>query len=125
MSIWLLPFFPSPLRDDGYDISDYTAVHPSYGLLEDFKAFLAAAHDRGMRNHHRTGSKPHVGSAFLVPRITKLSRELQSAIGTSGVKTDDHYREVRIIFVDTEMSNWAWDPLSKSIYMASIFQPST
>src|SRR3984957_1040074 len=48
-AIWLLPFFPSPLRDDGYDISDYTAVHPSYGRLEDFKVFLAAAHDRGMR----------------------------------------------------------------------------
>ena len=48
-AIWLLPFFPSPLRDDGYDISDYTAVHPAYGTLENFKAFLSAAHDKGMR----------------------------------------------------------------------------
>jgi maltose alpha-D-glucosyltransferase / alpha-amylase len=48
-AIWLLPFYPSPLRDDGYDVADYTSVHASYGSLEDFKAFLAAAHDRGIR----------------------------------------------------------------------------
>ena len=118
--IWLLPFFPSPLRDDGYDISDYTAVHPSYGLLEDFKAFLAAAHDRGMRiiielilNHT---SDQH--SWF---QESRSSRENPKRDWYVWSETDDHYKGVRIIFVDTEMSNWAWDPLSKSYYWHRFF----
>ena len=119
-AIWLLPFFPSPLRDDGYDISDYTAVHPSYGLLEDFKAFLAAAHDRGMRiiielilNHT---SDQH--SWF---QESRSSRENPKRDWYVWSETDDHYQGVRIIFVDTEMSNWAWDPLSKSYYWHRFF----
>jgi maltose alpha-D-glucosyltransferase/alpha-amylase len=119
-AIWLLPFFPSPLRDDGYDISDYTAVHPSYGLLEDFKAFLTAAHDRGMRiiielvlNHT---SDQH--SWFQESRSSGENPKRDWYVWS---ETDSHYQGVRIIFVDTEMSNWAWDPLSKSYYWHRFF----
>jgi maltose alpha-D-glucosyltransferase / alpha-amylase len=119
-ALWLLPFFPSPLRDDGYDISNYTAVHPSYGLLEDFKAFLAAAHDRGMRiiielvlNHT---SDQH--SWFQESRSSRDNPKRDWYVWS---ETDNHYQGVRIIFVDTEMSNWAWDPLSKSYYWHRFF----
>jgi maltose alpha-D-glucosyltransferase / alpha-amylase len=119
-AIWLLPFFPSPLRDDGYDISDYTAVHPSYGVLEDFKAFLKAAHDRGMRviielvlNHT---SEQH--SWFQESRSSRENAKRDWYVWS---ETDDRYQGVRIIFVDTEMSNWAWDPLSKSYYWHRFF----
>jgi maltose alpha-D-glucosyltransferase/alpha-amylase len=119
-AIWLLPFFPSPLRDDGYDISGYTAVHPSYGRLEDFKAFLAAAHDRGMRviielvlNHT---SDQH--SWFQESRSSRDNAKRDWYVWRD---TDDHYQSVRIIFLDTEKSNWAWDPLSKSYYWHRFF----
>jgi maltose alpha-D-glucosyltransferase/alpha-amylase len=119
-AIWLLPFFPSPLRDDGYDISDYTAVHPSYGVLEDFKAFLIAAHDRGMRiiielvlNHT---SDQH--SWFQESRSSRDNPKRDWYVWS---ETDDHYQGVRIIFLDTERSNWAWDPLSKSYYWHRFF----
>ena len=119
-AIWLLPFFPSPLRDDGYDISDYTAVHPSYGQLEDFKAFLTAAHDRGMRiiielvlNHT---SDQH--SWFQESRSSRDNPKRDWYVWSD---TDDHYQGVRIIFLDTERSNWAWDPLSKSYYWHRFF----
>jgi maltose alpha-D-glucosyltransferase / alpha-amylase len=119
-ALWLLPFFPSPLRDDGYDISDYTAVHPSYGTLENFKAFLAAAHDRGMRiiielvlNHT---SDQH--SWFQESRSSRDNPKRDWYVWRD---TDDHYQGVRIIFLDTERSNWAWDPLSKSYYWHRFF----
>jgi maltose alpha-D-glucosyltransferase / alpha-amylase len=119
-AIWLLPFFPSPLRDDGYDISDYTAVHPAYGTLENFKAFLAAAHDKGMRiiielvlNHT---SDQH--SWFHESRSSGDNPKRDWYVWS---ETDDHYQGVRIIFLDTERSNWAWDPLSKSYYWHRFF----
>jgi len=119
-TIWLLPFFPSPLRDDGYDISDYTAVHPSYGTLENFQAFLAAAHDRGMRvvielvlNHT---SDQH--SWFQESRSSRDNTKRDWYVWR---ETDNHYQGVRIIFLDTERSNWAWDPLSKSYYWHRFF----
>ena len=119
-AIWLLPFFPSPLRDDGYDISDYTAVHPAYGTLENFKAFLAAAHDKGMRilielvlNHT---SDQH--SWFHESRSSRDNPKRDWYVWS---ETDDHYQGVRIIFLDTERSNWAWDPLSKSYYWHRFF----
>jgi maltose alpha-D-glucosyltransferase / alpha-amylase len=119
-TLWLLPFFPSPLRDDGYDISDYTAVHPSYGVLDDFKTFLSAAHDRGMRviielvlNHT---SDQH--SWFQESRSSHENPKRDWYVWS---ETDDHYQGVRIIFVDTERSNWAWDPLSKSYYWHRFF----
>ena len=118
--IWLLPFFPSPLRDDGYDISDYTAVHPSYGLLEDFKAFLAAAHDRGMRIIIELVLN-HTSDQHSWFQESRSSRENPKRDWYVWSETDDHYKGVRIIFVDTEMSNWAWDPLSKSYYWHRFF----
>ena len=119
-AIWLLPFFPSPLRDDGYDISDYTAVHPTYGLLEDFKAFLAAAHDRGMRIIIELVLN-HTSDQHSWFQESRSSRENPKRDWYVWSETDDHYQGVRIIFVDTEMSNWAWDPLSKSYYWHRFF----
>jgi maltose alpha-D-glucosyltransferase/alpha-amylase len=119
-AIWLLPFFPSPLRDDGYDISDYTAVHPSYGVLEDFKAFLAAAHDRGMRIIIELVLN-HTSDQHAWFQESRSSRENPKRDWYVWRDTDNHYRGVRIIFLDTEMSNWAWDPLSKSYYWHRFF----
>ena len=119
-AIWLLPFFPSPLRDDGYDISDYTAVHSSYGLLEDFNAFLAAAHDRGMRIIIELVLN-HTSDQHSWFQESRSSRENPKRDWYVWSETDDHYQGVRIIFVDTEMSNWAWDPLSKSYYWHRFF----
>ena len=65
--LWLLPFYPSPLRDDGYDIADYENIHPSYGTLEDFDRFLDEAHARGHPRHHRARHQSHLRSASVVP----------------------------------------------------------
>ena len=119
-AIWLLPFFPSPLRDDGYDISDYTSVHPSYGTLEDFKAFLAAAHDRGMRIIVELVLN-HTSDQHAWFQESRSSRDNPKRDWYVWSDTDDRYQGVRIIFVDTEKSNWAWDPLSKSYYWHRFF----
>jgi maltose alpha-D-glucosyltransferase/alpha-amylase len=119
-AIWLLPFYPSPLRDDGYDISDYVSVHPSYGSLEDFKIFLAAAHERGMRVivemvlNHTSDQHPWFKEA-------RSSRENPKRDWYVWSETDTRYEGVRIIFVDTETSNWAWDPISKTYYWHRFF----
>jgi maltose alpha-D-glucosyltransferase/alpha-amylase len=119
-ALWLMPFFPSPLRDDGYDISDYYAVHPNYGTLEDFQRFLDAAHQRGIRvivelvlNHT---SDQH-------PWFQESRKSLENPRRDWYVwsDTDARYRGVRIIFLDTELSNWAWDPVSKSYYWHRFF----
>ena len=119
-TIWLLPFFPSPLRDDGYDIADYTSVHPNYGSLEDFKAFLTAAHNRGIRIiielvlNHTSDQHPWFQEA-------RSSRDNPKRSWYVWSDSDDRYRGVRIIFLDTEISNWAWDPISKSYYWHRFF----
>src|SRR5262249_31571595 len=108
--IWLLPFFPSPLRDDGYDISDYRDVHPSYGTLDDFRAFLAAAHERQLRViielvvNHTSDQHPWFQRAR---RATPGSMERDYYVWSD---TDKKYAGARIIFTDTEKSNWSWDP---------------
>jgi maltose alpha-D-glucosyltransferase/alpha-amylase len=118
-TLWLLPFFPSPLRDDGYDISDYTSVHPSYGSLDDFRAFLAAAHERGIRVvielvlNHTSDQHPW----FQEARNPESPRRDWYVWSDS----DERYKGVRIIFLDTEKSNWAWDPASKSYYWHRFF----
>jgi len=119
-AIWLLPFFPSPLRDDGYDISDYTAVHPAYGTLENFKAFLAAAHDKGMRIIIELVLN-HTSDQHSWFHESRSSRDNPKRDWYVWRETDDHYQGVRIIFLDTERSNWAWDPLSKSYYWHRFF----
>jgi maltose alpha-D-glucosyltransferase / alpha-amylase len=119
-ALWLLPFYPSPLRDDGYDIADYTSVHPSYGSLQDFKDFLAAAHERGIRVitemvvNHTSDQHPWFQEA-------RSSRENPKRDWYVWSDTDTRYQGVRIIFLDTEMSNWAWDPISKSYYWHRFF----
>ena len=119
-AIWLMPFFPSPLRDDGYDISDYTSVHPSYGTLEDFKNFLSIAHDRGIRViiemvlNHTSDQHPW----FVESRSSQDNPKRDWYVWSD---TDSKYRGARIIFLDTEMSNWAWDPISKSYYWHRFF----
>ena len=119
-AIWLLPFYPSPLRDDGYDIADYYAVHSSYGTLEDFKEFLAAAHDRGIRIiiemvlNHTSDQHPW----FQEARSSVDSPRRDWYVWSD---TDDRYGQARIIFLDTELSNWAWDPISKAYYWHRFF----
>ncbi len=119
--IWLLPFFPSPLRDDGYDISDYMGVHPSYGTMQDFQAFLAAAHDRGLQVmielvlNHTSDQHPWFQAARLAPAG---SPERDYYVWSD---TDQRYRDCRIIFTDTEKSNWSWDPAAQAYYWHRFF----
>ena len=80
-TIWLLPFYPSPQRDDGYDIADYHNVHPQYGTRQDFRAFVREAHRRGLRGHHRAGHQPHLGPASVVPgRAPRAARLVQAQL---------------------------------------------
>jgi len=119
-TIWLMPFFPSPLRDDGYDISDYTSVHPSYGTLDDFKKFLVAAHERQIKVivemvlNHTSDQHPWF-------QESRSSRDNPRRDWYVWSETDTLYKGTRIIFIDTEMSNWAWDPISKSYYWHRFF----
>ena len=119
--IWLLPFFPSPLKDDGYDIADYLNVNPSYGTLEDFKAFLDAAHERGLQvlielvMNHTSDQHPWFQRARQAP---KGSPERDFYVWSD---TDQNYREVRIIFSDTEKSNWTWDPVAQQYFWHRFF----
>ena len=103
--LWLLPTFPSPFRDDGYDIADYYGIHPAYGTLDDFRAFVAAAHDRGLQGHHRTGHQPHLRQAPVVPggaqldrqpatRLVRLERHATTAIVTSGSSSSTPSRPI-------------------------------
>ncbi|MDX2100019.1 MAG: maltose alpha-D-glucosyltransferase [Leptolyngbyaceae cyanobacterium bins.59] len=115
-AIWLLPFFPSPLRDDGYDISDYTSINPIYGTLDDFKALLEAAHQRGIRviieliiNHT---SDQHTWFQ-RARRSPKGSPERDFYVWS---ETSEKYQEARIIFQDFETSNWTWDPIAQAYF---------
>ncbi len=119
--IWLLPFFPSPLRDDGYDISNYTDVNPSYGTLDDFKAFLEAAHQRGMQVmielviNHTSDQHPWFKAARLA---APGSPEREMYVWSD---TDKRYKDARIIFTDTEKSNWTWDEAAHAYYWHRFF----
>jgi maltose alpha-D-glucosyltransferase / alpha-amylase len=115
-AIWLLPFYPSPLRDGGYDISDYTSVHPMYGSLADFKRLLKEAHERGIR----------VITELVINHTSKdhpwFERARKSRPNSSWRKfyvwsdTNDRYGDARIIFRDFESSNWTWDPEAGAFY---------
>ena len=119
--IWLLPFFPSPQRDDGYDISDYFSVNPNYGTLDDFQAFLAASHARGMQVmielviNHTSDQHPWFQAARNAPAG---SPERQMYVWSD---SDKLYDGVRIIFTDTEKSNWTWDPVAGQYYWHRFF----
>ncbi len=115
-AIWLLPFFPSPLRDDGYDVADFTNVNPTFGTLEDFKTFLEAAHQRGIRViielilNHTSDQHPWFQRARRSP---PGSPERDFYVWSD---TPEKYKEARIIFQDFETSNWTWDPVAKAYY---------
>ncbi len=119
-ALWLMPFFPSPLRDDGYDISDYNSVHPSYGNLEDFTIFLKAAHSRGIRVIIELVLN-HTSDQHAWFQEARSSRDNPKRNWYVWSDTDDRYKDARIIFLDTELSNWAWDPVSKSYYWHRFF----
>jgi maltose alpha-D-glucosyltransferase/alpha-amylase len=115
-AIWLLPFYPSPLRDDGYDIADFKAVNPSYGKMTDFRAFVAEAHRRGLRVitelviNHTSDQHPW----FQRARHAKPGSAARNFYVWSD--TDTKFPETRIIFLDTEKSNWTWDPVAGAFY---------
>lgn len=115
-AIWLLPFYPSPLKDDGYDIADYTDVHPHYGKLSDFREFLNAAHSRGLRVitemvvNHTSDQHPWFQRAR---RAAPGSVERDFFVWS---ETPEKYHEARVIFKDFEHSNWSWDHVAKAYY---------
>ena len=118
--LWLPPFFPSPLRDGGYDVADYTGVLPELGTTDDFQEFLHAAHARGIKviidfvmNHT---SDEH-------PWFQESRRDPEGPYGDFYVwsDTDELYEDARIIFVDTEPSNWTWDPVRQQYYWHRFF----
>lgn len=119
--LWLLPFFPSPMRDDGYDIADYENVHPSFGTLEDFKRLLTAAHDRNLQViielviNHTSDRHPWFQRAREAP---PNSPERDFYVWSD---SDKKYSDVRIIFTDTEKSNWTWDPVANAYYWHRFF----
>src|SRR5580698_4493919 len=118
--LWLLPFFPSPLKDDGYDISDYMNVHSMYGTMDDFKAFLAGAHERDLQVmielvvNHTSDQHPWFQAARQSPDAPERDFYVWS-------DTDQKYKDARIIFTDTERSNWTWDPVAQQYYWHRFF----
>ena len=120
-AIWLLPFYPSPRRDDGYDIADYRGVHPDYGTLADAQAFVQAAHERGLRVitelviNHTSDQHPWFQRARNAP---KGSPERDFYVWSD---TDEKYEGTRIIFTDTEKSNWTWDDTAEQYYWHRFF----
>jgi maltose alpha-D-glucosyltransferase/alpha-amylase len=119
--LWLLPFFPSPMRDDGYDIADFRSIDPRYGTMEEFTSFLAAAHERGMQVmielviNHTSDQHPWFQAAQKAP---PGSPERNFYVWSD---SDQRYRGARIIFTDTESSNWTWDPVAKAYYWHRFF----
>jgi maltose alpha-D-glucosyltransferase/alpha-amylase len=115
-TIWLLPFYPSPRRDDGYDIADYRGVHPDYGTMGDFKRFVAEAHRRGLRVitelvvNHTSDQHPW----FQRARLAKPGSAARNFYVWSD--NDLAYADTRIIFCDTEKSNWTWDPVANAFF---------
>jgi len=120
-TIWLLPFYPSPMRDDGYDIADYRNIYPAYGTRKDFHAFVREAHQRGLKIitelvvNHTSDQHPWFRAAREAPRDSaKRNYYVWS-------DTDQKFADTRIIFTDTETSNWAWDPVAQQYYWHRFF----
>ncbi len=114
--IWLSPFYPSPLRDDGYDIADYEEINPVYGSRDDFHKFITEAHRRGIRVitelviNHTSDQHPWFEASRRAPAgSNKRNYYVWS-------DTDQIYKDARIIFCDTEKSNWTWDPVANAYY---------
>jgi maltose alpha-D-glucosyltransferase/alpha-amylase len=130
-ALWLLPFYPSPLRDDGYDIADYFDVNPNFGTLDDFRAFLDAAHERNLRVitelviNHTSDQNPWFQKSRRAVAAGAGHRDAKSSAGVNDADyrdfyvwsdTPEKYKDARIIFKDFETSNWAWDPVAKAYY---------
>jgi maltose alpha-D-glucosyltransferase/alpha-amylase len=119
--VWLLPFYPSPLRDDGYDIASYEAIHPTYGSVEDFRGFLDAAHEKGLKVitelviNHTSDQHPWFQRARRAP---KGSPERNWYVWSDD---PNKYEGTRIIFTDTETSNWTWDPVAQQFFWHRFF----
>jgi maltose alpha-D-glucosyltransferase/alpha-amylase len=119
-AIWLLPFYPSPLRDDGYDIAEYYAIHSDYGSLRDFRTFVREAHRRGLRVitelvvNHTSDQHPW----FVDSRSSRDNPKRDWYVWSDD---DSRYADARIIFTDTEVSNWAWDAGSQQHYWHRFF----
>src|SRR5688572_26095908 len=119
--VWLLPFYPSPLRDDGYDIADFTAINPIYGTLDTFRTLVDTAHAHNIRVltelviNHTSDQHPWFQRARRAPRG---SAERDVYVWSD---TDDRYAGTRIIFIDTEKSNWTWDPVAEQYYWHRFF----
>ncbi|MBK8906449.1 MAG: maltose alpha-D-glucosyltransferase [Rhodospirillales bacterium] len=120
-AVWLLPFYPSPLRDDGYDIADYRSIHEDYGTMRDFREFVRAAHQRNLKVitelviNHTSDQHPW----FQRARRARPGSKWRDFYVWSD--TDQKYQDTRIIFCDTEVSNWAWDPVAKAYYWHRFF----
>ena len=120
-TIWLLPFYPSPLKDDGYDIAAYEEINPTYGTVEDFRAFLEAAHARNIRVitelviNHTSDQHPWFQRARRAPKGSP------ERAGTCGATIRTGTPDARIIFTDTETSNWSWDPEAQQFYWHRFF----
>src|SRR5437870_10935515 len=128
-AIWLLPFYPSPLRDDGYDIADYFDVNPTFGSLNDFRALLDAAHERNLRVitelviNHTSDQNPWFQKSRRAAAAAAAGAIEPGYGGDIAYKdfyvwsnTPEKYKDARIIFKDFETSNWAWDPVAKAYY---------
>ncbi|TSA11251.1 MAG: maltose alpha-D-glucosyltransferase [Betaproteobacteria bacterium] len=120
-TIWLLPFYPSPMKDDGYDVADYHNVHPQYGTRNDVRTLVREAHRRGLRVitelvvNHTSDQHPWFQAARRAPAgSSKRDFYVWS-------DTDKKYDQTRIIFTDTETSNWTWDPVAKAFYWHRFF----
>ena len=120
-ALWLLPFYPSPMRDDGYDIADYRSINPVYGTLADFRRFVREAHARGLKVitelvvNHTSDQHPWFQAARTAP---PGSAKRDFYIWSD---SDKKFAETRIIFTDTETSNWTWDPVAKQYYWHRFF----
>ncbi len=120
-AVWILPFYPSPLRDDGYDIADYKAVNPRYGTMKDFRTFVKEAHRRGLKVitelviNHTSDQHPWFQKARTSPKGSKWRNFYVWS------DTDQKYPGTRIIFLDTEPSNWSWDPVAQQYYWHRFF----
>ena len=118
--LWILPMYASPLRDDGYDIADFYGIHPAYGTVADFQKFLDEAHARGLRviadlvMNHTSDAHPW----FQASRTDPASPYADYYVWSD---TDRRYQEARVIFVDTEKSNWTFDPVRKAYYWHRFF----
>jgi maltose alpha-D-glucosyltransferase/alpha-amylase len=137
-AIWMLPFYPSPLRDDGYDIADYFDVNPNFGTLDDFRALLDAAHQRNLRVitelviNHTSDQNPWFQKSRRAVAAAGVGDSGRAGPGDIGAdisnddltykdfyvwsSTPEKYKDARIIFKDFETSNWAWDPVAKAYY---------